>query len=328
MATPTSAVSPLCVAVTYQGHGASGTARWALPVQVTVSSVADNSTIAAWTQTTDTSGRLWFLPSLPMPSAVNVAVKNSHALGSMALNVPYPWGVDCLGMPTLLEGDANNNDQVSITDFSILRTAYGQTCPACDARSDFNEDGQVSITDFSLLRSNYARSGPSTSLLVAGRLPDDALPFGSEADGQLLFGSGPSCGTAATVRFVPLVPPDLIAGTAEVAIYVDVADGKQADSADVTITWDDAQFSVLDIAAGSDFPVTIYKELGLGAARFASGSIARNLPAGSVHVATAVVRARSWSEISTPFTVSAAAVSCAGSALSTGWSTNEVSRDR
>jgi hypothetical protein len=62
---------------------------------------------------------------------------------------------------TLLEGDANGDNCITILDFSLLRTAFGtcSTDDGFDARADFNEDGCITILDFSLLRTNFGLCG-------------------------------------------------------------------------------------------------------------------------------------------------------------------------
>ena len=54
-------------------------------------------------------------------------------------------------------GDANNNNIVNATDFSLLRSQFGQSGTGLAA--DFNNDGVVNATDFSLLRGNFGAAG-------------------------------------------------------------------------------------------------------------------------------------------------------------------------
>ena len=56
---------------------------------------------------------------------------------------------------SLLGGDADNNNIVSMMDFSILRATYGTD----SQEADFNGNGQVDLMDLSILRSNYGVSG-------------------------------------------------------------------------------------------------------------------------------------------------------------------------
>jgi hypothetical protein len=57
---------------------------------------------------------------------------------------------------SLPEGDANDDNYVNISDFSILSGGF---YPEYDSRSDFNEDGVVNIADFSLLASSFNQRG-------------------------------------------------------------------------------------------------------------------------------------------------------------------------
>lgn len=62
---------------------------------------------------------------------------------------------------TLINGDANGDNAVSVADFLILRAAFGSSdgSPTWDARADFNGDGTVSVADFLILRKNFGMSG-------------------------------------------------------------------------------------------------------------------------------------------------------------------------
>jgi hypothetical protein len=58
-------------------------------------------------------------------------------------------------------GDASDDNCVSITDFSLLRTSFGksQGDPGYDPRVDFTGDNSITIADFTLLRGNFGRCG-------------------------------------------------------------------------------------------------------------------------------------------------------------------------
>ena len=66
-------------------------------------------------------------------------------------------GVDA----SLVNGDCNNDNQVSAADLVIVRRAYGSTpgSPRWDERADLNGDGQVSATDLIIIRRNYGKTG-------------------------------------------------------------------------------------------------------------------------------------------------------------------------
>jgi hypothetical protein len=61
-------------------------------------------------------------------------------------------------------GDANNDNMVSASDFSILKRAFGSTT---DLRADFNNDGTVTSQDFNILKGNFGQGGAPP--LVLGR---------------------------------------------------------------------------------------------------------------------------------------------------------------
>lgn len=154
---------PLCISVAYQGHGDPGTSRWTLPVVTTIYTASTSGVITSWVQTTDANGGYCHDVHFDDNSiSFDIEVKHSHTLSNKKFGIPVSGPASPINMGTLLEGDADNNNAVSLADFSILRTTYAQTCPPCDDRADFNVDGYISILDFSLLRTNYTRSGPIT----------------------------------------------------------------------------------------------------------------------------------------------------------------------
>lgn len=58
--------------------------------------------------------------------------------------------------PTQRTGDTNYDNVVNATDFSNLRTLFGQTG---NSASDFNFDQTVNSADFSLLRGSFGQRG-------------------------------------------------------------------------------------------------------------------------------------------------------------------------
>lgn len=87
-------------------------------------------------------------------------IKSAHTLRNVRRNVTIAT-TTVLDMGALHEGDANNDNNVRIEDFAILRKAYftkkGETY--FDPRADFDEDDRILITDFALLRLNYFQIG-------------------------------------------------------------------------------------------------------------------------------------------------------------------------
>jgi large repetitive protein len=62
---------------------------------------------------------------------------------------------------TLREGDANDDNCVTLPDFSVLVTTFAKCTgdAGFDARADFNGDGCVTLVDFSLLVTNFGQCG-------------------------------------------------------------------------------------------------------------------------------------------------------------------------
>jgi hypothetical protein len=103
--------------------------------------------------TTDASGS-FTLEGL-MPGTYDIRVKNSHTLANRQ-SVNLAPGANVMPFGTLREGDANDDNCVTIADFDILASAF---FPGYDPRADFNQDGYVNILDFAMLRENLAACG-------------------------------------------------------------------------------------------------------------------------------------------------------------------------
>jgi hypothetical protein len=87
-------------------------------------------------------------------------VKNSQTLQN-CLSVTLAAGGNTVGFGTLREGDANDDNCVTVLDFSILESTFG-TCagnPTYDARADFDGNDCVTLVDFSLLATDFGICG-------------------------------------------------------------------------------------------------------------------------------------------------------------------------
>jgi hypothetical protein len=109
--------------------------------------------------TTDQSGYFTVTTGLA-PGDYLWRVKEPQTLansGSATLSGP----LTTVEMGTLREGDANNDNCVTVVDFNVLRSSYGKTVgdPGYDARADFNADRLVNVSDYSLLRTVYGSCG-------------------------------------------------------------------------------------------------------------------------------------------------------------------------
>lgn len=61
----------------------------------------------------------------------------------------------------LVNGDVNGDNVVNVSDFLLLRNAFGSnsSSPNWNANADLNKDGGVNVTDFLILRNNLGQSG-------------------------------------------------------------------------------------------------------------------------------------------------------------------------
>jgi hypothetical protein len=145
--------------ITLQGRPTLPDPRWSIPLNVNLTVPGNNLPAYIFTPTTDNSGK--FTLTGIVPGTYQVSVKNSHTLQNLK-TVTLTAGENTIDFGTLLEGDANNDNSITLIDFSILATTYGkyQGTSGYDPQADFNGDTCVTLLDFSLLASNYGKSGP------------------------------------------------------------------------------------------------------------------------------------------------------------------------
>jgi hypothetical protein len=145
---------------------------WAVPVRLSLHPPGDPDTIChAWHVALDEGGE-WAGNRVAYAGIYDVRLKHDHTLRNVLRDVEI-GATNTLDMGTLLEGDANNDNRVRITDFGILRNAYftNEGEPGFDPRADFDENGEIRIRDFSLLRLNYFEGGDvevGTQVLAKG----------------------------------------------------------------------------------------------------------------------------------------------------------------
>jgi hypothetical protein len=177
------------------------------------------------------------LPRIPY-GAYTLWLKHAQHLGvSRAVTVDAP-SVDA-PFPPLRTGDVNDDNRVTLADFSILSAAFGAAAgaPAFDLRADLNGDGAVSISDYTLLAGNYGQVGvpdPSAPEGVAARAVADPAPAELRV-------------TPASVRVGQTVTLTVRAGR----------EGESIDGAGVRLRFDPARFAVESVTAGRNFDRTL-----------------------------------------------------------------------
>jgi hypothetical protein len=177
------------------------------------------------------------LPRIPY-GAYTLWVKHAQHLGvSRAVTVDAA-SVDA-PFPPLRTGDVNDDNRVTLADFSILSAAFGAAAgaPVFDPRADLNGDGAVNITDYTLLAGSYGQVG----------VPDPSAPEGTAARAVADPASVELRVTPASIRVGQVVTLTVRAGR----------EGGSIDGAGVRLRFDPARFAVESVTAGRSFDRTL-----------------------------------------------------------------------
>jgi hypothetical protein len=153
--TPTPATATLNGTVAIQGRSVG---MPTMSVSLTVQLYNGATLLSTHTPPTNTSG-VFSLTGLPL-GTYTVRIKHNQYL-SVAQQVTLAGGTNTLNFGTLRAGDVNNDNQVTLADFSALSASINRVSGQAgyDARADFNGDGAISLVDFSLLSANFNQVG-------------------------------------------------------------------------------------------------------------------------------------------------------------------------
>ena len=156
--TATLAPQTLTVNAVLQGRPVPSAAQ-AAPLAVTITRTSDNVVVYNTTVTSDHNAQ-FAVVGLAVGS-YRIRVKHAQALASALDFVMGSGGNQTITVGTLRTGDADNNNLINVTDFSLLATAFSKISGELgyDVRTDFNADGITNVTDFSLLATNFGQMG-------------------------------------------------------------------------------------------------------------------------------------------------------------------------
>ena len=130
------------------------------PIVFELRNPGQTTPIKTYTITTDSQGNFNLINVAP--GTYDLTAKGSNFLRAKQTNIAVSTGQVTPNINfSLLGGDADNNNVVSMMDLAILQAAYG-TKPGdakWNARADFNGNNQIDMTDLSILRANYGKSG-------------------------------------------------------------------------------------------------------------------------------------------------------------------------
>jgi hypothetical protein len=144
--------------VNLQGRPAAPDASWVTGLSVNF--WQGGGVVRTEAVTTDNNGN-FTIPNLAA-GTYDICAKSSHALSQLATGVAI---VACqttsVNFGTLREGDANNDDVITLADYSALYVAYGSVPGDANwnANCDFNENDAIDLGDYSLLYTNYGQTG-------------------------------------------------------------------------------------------------------------------------------------------------------------------------
>jgi hypothetical protein len=152
--------TPLIVGhVSWQGAPAQPDPRQQEPVTLTLRSGATEVDFPL--QNTDSYG--YFTDTLPTlsPGVYNWRIKGPKFLANGGSVTLTGSSITNLEAGLMKAGDANDDNVVNITDFSIMRNTFGKTLGqgGYDGRGDFNRDELVNVIDVALHKSNNGIAG-------------------------------------------------------------------------------------------------------------------------------------------------------------------------
>jgi hypothetical protein len=108
----------------------------------------------------DASGNFSFTTTVAK-GTYDIAVKTSHWLRQVLANrVVGTFGIGALSY-SLVNGDVNGDNAVTLGDFAQLRSSFGSG-PGdgnWNPNADLNGDGAVTLGDFAILRSHFGQQG-------------------------------------------------------------------------------------------------------------------------------------------------------------------------
>src|SRR5207249_10325482 len=96
-------------------------------------------------------------------TSYDIEVKHAQALSVKKSNVTLAAGTNpVVNFGTLLTGDVNDSNAVTLSDYAVLRLSFGKCAgdDGYDARADLNGSGCVTLHDYALLRGNFGLVGP------------------------------------------------------------------------------------------------------------------------------------------------------------------------
>ncbi len=264
----------LTTTLTLGGRGTPPNPTYAIPL--TADLYQNGVLVTANTPTTTTAGT-FALPNIPQSNYVLWVKPPQYLAVAPSVNLNAPAVSVNLG--TLKAGDANNDNTVTINDFTILSNSFGKSVGQVgyDARADFNADTLVNILDYSLLATNFGQSGvnpptPSGGLTLMSSPQTE--PTGDAA--LVLSPSRRTIQAGTTFEFRAQVQRNIAS----------------VDAVELHLAFDPALLQVEAVTAGRFLPYVLQNQYdnSAGTIDFAAGAL-EEIPAGRFNTVTIRLRA-------------------------------------
>ncbi len=157
---PATGQASLQVRVQWLGRKQAPSERWAQPLALRLTVPGKTAVVGTYPGATDKNGVALY-QGLPA-GQFDVHIKGPHTLQSARAAITLANNaITNVDMKTLVEGDVDGDNCVTVDDFSLVQSLLGASkdTPGFDSMADLNGDGVVSMSDISLLRSGFERCG-------------------------------------------------------------------------------------------------------------------------------------------------------------------------
>jgi hypothetical protein len=155
------------ISIVLQGDGRPEPAGWEVPVTVGfftpgANVLVDTPTYEFNRTTSKSGGNAVCQVTDVLDGTYDVTVVSEHTLLNVKRDVTITSPTTSVDMGTLLEGNANDDEDVGLIDLSDLAASWLQSKgdAAYDAGADFDRDENVNFYDFALMAANWLMSSP------------------------------------------------------------------------------------------------------------------------------------------------------------------------
>ena len=286
-----------------QGRPAAPDPSYSIPVTIEVFELGAADPFSSYESNTDEMGIL-LLEDLAIDEGnYIITIKNSHTLRN-GIEATIVNGENPVEFGEIREGDANNDNAVSIVDFSLLSSAFN-TVPEdanFNPNTDFNESGAVTIQDFSLLSANFGQGGFDIASYNTGRRASDHSSPRVYYGGESIFNSLNDVLFEEVSMELEYPTNPVEPGTTFTAQVVVRSGNQPFDAAEVHLDFDPDVLQVTSLGGTGELPLLLTSEFDnkAGTIDFSAGTLS-NLPLGTTTVLSIefdVIEEREYTAIS------------------------------